>query len=84
MRPPHSCGNGRREDIAVVDVHKLVPEDAAQLALVENCEDTLSAAHGRVVRVGGPSRTRLGVMVGATQMRGIGWPARSASSRTIA
>ena len=32
-------------------MHKLVPEDAAQLALVEDCEDTLSAAHGRVVRV---------------------------------
>ena len=57
----HGGGHRRREDVAVVDVHELVPEHAAQLALVEQPEDALRAAHGGV---GGVAARREGVRGG--------------------
>ena len=37
--PGDRRGDGRGEDVPVVDVHELVPEDAAQLTLVEHLQD---------------------------------------------
>ena len=61
-RRGHGAGDGRREDVAVVDVHQLVAEDAAQLALVEQLQDALGAADRGVLRVatGGERVGRVG------------------------
>ena len=48
-------GNTRRhgggKDIAVVHVHELVAEHAAHLALIQQLQNTLGAAHRRILRV---------------------------------
>ena len=43
--------NGGGEDIAVVHVHQLVAEHAAHLALIQQLQNTLGAAHRRILRV---------------------------------
>ena len=45
------AGHRRDQDVAVVDVRELVPQDAAQLALVEQPQDPVRAAHRGVPRV---------------------------------
>ncbi len=79
----HRRRDRRRQDVAVVDVHELVPEHSAQLTLIENRQDALRAAHRRVVRVTA-RRKSIRRQVGATQIVGIGCCARADSSRTIA
>ncbi|AGS71156.1 putative protein-tyrosine phosphatase [Streptomyces collinus Tu 365] len=56
------AGDGGDQDVAVVDVAQFVADDPAQLALVEQAQDALGAAHGRVTRVaaGGERVGRLG------------------------
>ena len=43
--------HGGGQNIAVVHVHELVAEHAAHLTLVQQLQDALSAAHGRVLRI---------------------------------
>ena len=51
MTPAIAAATELGEDVAVVDVHQLVAEHAAQLALVEQAEDALGAADRGVLRV---------------------------------
>ena len=43
------------KNIAVVDVHELVPKNAAHFAFVKKLQDTLGAADGGIARIA-PSR----------------------------
>ena len=82
----HDHGRQRRshrrdEDVAVVDVRQLVPEHAAQLALVEqrrmpSVQQTAAFSGLR------PVANALGASVGDTYSAGIGWPAAVESSCT--
>ena len=47
----HGGCNGRGENVVVVHVHQLVAEHAAHLALIENLQNALRAAYGRVMLV---------------------------------
>ena len=58
MRGGDRAGDRRDQDVAVVDVAELVPEDGAQLALVEDLQDALGGADRGVARRRGPSRRR--------------------------
>ena len=65
MTPATAAATDAGEDVAVVDVHQLVAEDPAQLALVEEREDALGAAD-RGVRGLRPVAKALGAWVGET------------------
>lgn len=44
----HGGGDGRSEDVMVIDMHELMAQDAADLAIVEHLQDPLGTADRRV------------------------------------
>ena len=76
-------GHRRGEDVAVVDVHQLVAEHPAQLALVEQAEDALGAADGGVLGVAARSRRRWAPGSARCTAAASACPAAVDSSRTM-
>ncbi len=64
----------RDQDVAVVDMAELVADDAAQLALVQDAQDS-SVQHTAALRGLRPVANAFGASVGEMYRRGIGWRA---------